>query len=152
MRLGEGQVEESLKGIKSEEDNNDIPRCSHYIIADFNTLQHRYLSTMGISDLVRVMSFWWSLKVDVYGLQIDYVNVAVLLCDGDQDWRSLHDSECTPAVYCLLYTEIPPDLSQVLRLGVVSRHRRYEDREKMTVLGQGATSNMIPSILLYTFT
>ena len=35
MRRGEaGQVEEKLKGIKSEEeDNNDIPRCSHYIIA-----------------------------------------------------------------------------------------------------------------------
>ena len=56
MRRGErggldsGQVEEKLKGIKSEEDNNDIPRCSHYIIADFTTRHHQHLYTiMGMS-------------------------------------------------------------------------------------------------------
>ena len=52
------------------------------------------------------------------------------------------------AVYGVLYREIPPDLSQVLRLGAVSGHRRWGLGENDSA-GARSYINIIPHLTLH---
>ena len=158
-----GQVEEKLRGIKSEEeDNNDIPRCSHYIIAG------RLQPSLETSPLdqklsikyrgVFILMSWRSCFQDdvfivfvivcVYGVRY---GVVVMVKSIPECW-SLHDSvqqwRCTAC--CTERFLLTSVKCWGWGLSVVAGDGG--DTETMTELGQGASSNIIPHLIIQIIT